>query len=212
MILKDYTPDNHAITTFHCVKQISSNAPFTMAALEISSYVNEAAFLAGARPSWNSPLQMPASSLTAPILNSVEVWLTTSPDSPFFGGAIVADQSDTLNTAQLRAWARIKRQRSEAEQSDFSCSIGTFQADKERITGATQLAVIAQLKSQSFSMPWTLQDNSVVTLDAAAMISVGEALGLHVARVFQRGRALRETIAATTTVAEADAINWGNNE
>lgn len=114
----------------------------------------------------------------------------------------------TLDDAKASAWERVKLARDAAEQADFACDGATYQADRERITGATQLALLAQLADAPYSIDWTLSDNSLRTLDAAGMIAVGAALGEHVAGVFAIGRDLREQIAAATTIEQLDAIQW----
>ena len=113
-----------------------------------------------------------------------------------------------LDGAKAQAWERIKQSRIVAEGSDFFCNGDAYQSDKERISGAVQMALMAQLYSMPYSIDWTLSDNTVKTLDAAGMIAVGLALGLHINTVFSVGRDLRTQIETATTIAEIDAIGW----
>lgn len=114
----------------------------------------------------------------------------------------------TLDSVKARTWARIKQARALAESADFMCCGATYQADKDRIVGATQLALMAQAAGQPYSIDWTLSDNTHLTLDAAGMIAVGAALGGHVAEAFAIGLQLRGQIAAATSFEELDAIVW----
>lgn len=114
----------------------------------------------------------------------------------------------TLDSAKGRTWERIKAARSVAETSDFACGGVVYQADKDRITGAAQLALMAQVAGQPYSIDWTLSDNSHLTLDAAGMIAVGAALGAYVAEAFAIALHLRGQIAAATTFEELETIVW----
>lgn len=208
MILKNFTTPNGVALGVHMLKRIDINAPFNTAQLSVHSYASEAAYLAGSGLAWNTPLQMPLFSLQGELGDIAERWLATDPASPFAGGSIAADRSGTLDIARGRAWARIKQARALAETADFTCGGVVYQADKERITGAAQLAQLALAGGQPYSIDWTLSDNTQVTLDAAGMVAVGTALGDQVAQVFAIGHALREQIASATSIDALESIVW----
>ncbi|MGK5031518.1 DUF4376 domain-containing protein [Janthinobacterium sp. MDT1-19] len=208
MILKNFTTPNGVAVGFHMLKRIEINAPFDTAQLSVHSYASEAAYLAGYGLAWNTPLQMPLFQLQGDLGSIAERWLATDAVSPFAGGSIAADRSDTLDTARARAWTRIKQARSLAEAADFVCCGVMYQADKDRIVGATQLALMAQAAGQPYSIDWTLSDNTHVPLDAAGMIAVGAALGAHVTGAFAICLQLRGQIAAATSFEALDAIVW----
>lgn len=113
-----------------------------------------------------------------------------------------------LAEAKAYKWTALKAARTVAEAASFTCDGSVYQADKERISGAVQLALLAQLAGQPFSIDWTLSDNSVRTLDAAQMIAVGVALGTVVSSIFDTARQLRIQLDAANTVEEVDAIGW----
>lgn len=117
---------------------------------------------------------------------------------------------DPRSLADLKAekWVAIKAARDAAEFGGFTWDGSVFDSDlisQSRIQGATQLAGLAPM---TFSLDWTLADNSVRTLNAMQMIAVGEALGAHVATQHSIGRSLRAAIEAATSAAELDAIAW----
>ena len=114
----------------------------------------------------------------------------------------------TLVSVKAHTWERIKAARNAAETADFMCGGRLYQADKDRIVGAAQLALMARAAGQPYSIDWTLSDNTHVTLDASGMIAVGAALGAHVAEAFAIGIHLRQQIAAATSFEELDAIVW----
>jgi hypothetical protein len=120
---------------------------------------------------------------------------------------------DPRNLDQLKdaKWAEIRAQRQLAEQGGFTWSGMTFDSDtlsQQRIQGAAVLALMAQLGSMPWSIDWTLADNSVVTLSAADMIAVGQALGAHVASVHATARALRLEILAAGSAEALAQVAW----
>jgi len=104
-------------------------------------------------------------------------------------------------------WGQIKQQRAAAEGAGFECDGCRYDSDavsQQRISGAVQLAMM----SPTFSIGWTLEDDTTVTLDAAGMAAVGIALGVHVQTVFAKGQALRTAIDAATTREDVEAVTW----
>lgn len=78
---------------------------------------------------------------------------------------------------------------------------------RSNIAGATLAATIARGANQPYSVVWTLQDNTTVTLDADAMIAVGLAVMAHVDACYSRGRVLRAAIDGAADMAELLAID-----
>lgn len=62
------------------------------------------------------------------------------------------------------------------------------------INGAVTMAMLAQANSQSYSIDWTLADNTTITLDADGMIGLGLAVGTHVDAMYQAARVHKEAI------------------
>jgi hypothetical protein len=113
----------------------------------------------------------------------------------------------TLQDIKDVQWALIKQSRTRAEYSGFTWDGSIFDSDavsQNRITGAVTLAQL----SSSFTIDWTLQNNTVRTLSQTDMLQVGAALGVHVQTQFTKGQALRAQIDAATTVAEVEAVVW----
>lgn len=114
----------------------------------------------------------------------------------------------SLESIKEYTWKRIKTARTLAEQAPFECNGYLYDANKAQISGAVQMALLAQLAGQPFSIDWTLKNNTTKSHDASEMLALGIALGKHVSNIFDKGRRLREQIDTATTVAELDAINW----
>ena len=117
----------------------------------------------------------------------------------------------TLQDFKDAKWAEIKQHREAAENGGFTWGGSPFDSDplsRSRIQGAAQLATLAKINNQPFSIDWTLADNSVRTLNAQEMIEVGMALGAHINEQHVRARQLREQIEAATTPEQVQAVRW----
>jgi hypothetical protein len=210
-INKSVQADNGITVSYHRPSRLTVDLTSNTAQLTVNSHACEQAALDNLPIAWQWHLDLPANSLVgdAPtLLEEIEAALISLDTSPFYGGERVIDRSDTLEAAKERAWSRIKQARAAAEASDVIYDGGAYQADKERICGATQLAWMAKQTGEPFSVTWTLTDNSTRTLDADGMIALGVALGMHVTQVYDTGRALREQIAAATTIEEVETVGW----
>ena len=120
---------------------------------------------------------------------------------------------DPRTLADLKAakWLEIKQARNQAEFGGFTWEGSTFGSDlisQSRIQGAAQLATLALMNSQPFSIEWTLADNTVRTLSATDMLAVGTAMGVHISTQHALSRIKRNSIDAATTVDEVSLITW----
>ena len=117
----------------------------------------------------------------------------------------------TLDQHQADKWTAIKAARDAIEFGGFTWDGSTFDSDPEsqsRIQGAAQLATLAMIASQAFSVDWTLATNAVRTLTGADMLAVGQAMGVHIMTTHATGRALREAIEAATIPEQLESIVW----
>lgn len=115
----------------------------------------------------------------------------------------------TLDDRKAERWASVKRKRDAAEFGPFSWGALTFDGDaesKSRLSLAAMAAQAAIAAGDGWSVDWTLADNSTVTLSAADVIGVVQAMGANITAAHQAARIKRAAIEAATTVEELDAI------
>lgn len=213
-ILKTMTMPNHGVSEFHFVRRYEASFLDSKASATVLSYANEAAFISGSGPIWNTPVAIPTSvcdSVSSNLINTLEVWLTNTEvdGNPFINGVIVADNSQTLQTIQERTWDKIKVKRSFYEYNGFYTPLGRFDSNEEsmrRISASTTSAMVAKSNGETFLIEWTLSNNSVVSLDADQMISVGVAAVRHVTETHDFARMLRTLIDNATTVEELKSV------
>ena len=128
------------------------------------------------------------------------------------GYELIPPDIQALRAAKI---LQIKRDRERVENGGCDVTIGENQyrldtdlKSRLRISGAVQMAMLAQAANQPFVIDWTMEDNSSVTLDAAGMISVGLAVGYHTAAVFERCTSLKSMVELATTAESVESINW----
>lgn len=117
----------------------------------------------------------------------------------------------TLQDFKDAKWAEIKQHREAAENGGFTWDGSPFDStpiSQSRIQGAAQLATLAKINNQPFSIEWTLMNNGTRSLSADDMIAVGMALGAHINEQHVRARQLREQIEAATTPEQVQAVRW----
>lgn len=116
--------------------------------------------------------------------------------------------SVTLAELQSQAWTRIKAERDRREQSGAPYLTKILDSDEKsvtRISIAVQAAQAAISAGTAFSLDWTMQDNSVVTMTAAEVVSMSVALATHSNGLHLAARAVHEKILAATDAAEVEA-------
>ena len=119
-------------------------------------------------------------------------------------------ETSTLDEARALAWTAAKRARDAAESADFEFAGTLYQPDVAKITGAVLAALLPSAEADPFAIDWTVSDNSVVTLNAQQVMSLGLTLTARINGIHQRGRALRDLINNATTPAEAYGFTWNS--
>jgi hypothetical protein len=117
----------------------------------------------------------------------------------------------TLDDLKASQWASMKAERDWREYGTFSWDGSVFDCDRDstaKIMGAVQTAMIAAQAGQSFSVDWTLADNTVRTLSGADLIAAGATLTAQVSSIYSTGRTLRDEIEAATTAEDVLAVAW----
>lgn len=115
----------------------------------------------------------------------------------------------TLQDRKAEKWAHAKAERDAQEFGPFSWGAFTFDGDAESKSRLSLAAMAAQAEiasGQVWEVDWTLADNSTVTLSAADVIGVVQAMGANITAAHQEARLKRAAIEAATTVEELDAI------
>lgn len=111
----------------------------------------------------------------------------------------------------------INKARDNAEQGGFEYLGKVFDSDPvscQRIALASQTALISKQAQQEFSVEWTCQDNSKITLSADETIGMSLALTSWSNTCHVKASELKALVDKAETKEEIDAIEWsstGNN-
>jgi hypothetical protein len=210
-IAKPVQAENGITINYHRPVHLAVDLVSNAAQVTVNSHATEQAALDGLPVAWQSRIVVPATLLAGDqptLLAEVENALIALEGSTFFGGQLVADLCGSLDVAKARAWAAIKAMRAVAEEGNFIYDGGSYQADKVRINGAVQLAVLAKANGAAYEETWTLTDNTTRQLNADQVIALGVALGQFVSGIYATGRALRVTINEAETIEAVNAVRW----
>lgn len=114
----------------------------------------------------------------------------------------------TLFDLQAAAWARIKSERDRREQAGAPYLGKILDSDEKsvtRISIAVQAAQAAISAGTAFSLDWTMQDNSVVTMTTAEVVGMSVALAAHSNSIHQAARVARIAIDEAKSDKEVEA-------
>ena len=124
---------------------------------------------------------------------------------------IVAIPELTLDELKQAKREEINKARDNAEQGGFEYLGKMFDSDPvscQRIALASQTALISKQASQEFSVVWTCQDNSKITLSADETIGMSLALTSWSNSCHVKASELKTLVDKAETKEELDAISW----
>lgn len=106
--------------------------------------------------------------------------------------------------------ARVKSLRDQKETEGFAYMGKMFDSDERSVLRITQAALTAMAMGPTFTIDWTAMDNSVVTLDQAAMIGMPAALAVYANNLHTVAKTKKAAIdAADFATLEAYDVNAG---
>jgi hypothetical protein len=117
-----------------------------------------------------------------------------------------------LALAQAEKWAEIRAERDRRESGTFPYMGKELQCDVVsvlRMTGAKEAALAAISNGVTFSETWTCADNSLLPVDAEAVLGMLPALAVFSSSLHATARLLRAQIyAEDATEASVEAVTW----
>ena len=199
-LYKQMIAPNGATVEYHKILKIETTEDLSSLLVHVGSWPNYQTFLNHNSAIWNSHVLTPIGNLLDISQNNLLI------SEEFTGSTIMQDIEPVADT-RARKWFEIKNARDAQEFGGFYWDNSKFDSDlisQSRIQGA----VILAMQNPSFTIDWTLKDNSVRTLSAADMLAVGQALATHVEIAHTKARTIRTQLDAATTIPEVEAIFW----
>jgi len=203
MFIIEKTMPNGAIANYHVVAKYEVH-PGAVYAI-VNSYASETREMI----SWQDTYTFPTHVFQIESLDDVEVFLTAT-GAPFEGGIIIPEEAATLDEQKARKRARLKLKRDQVDWGGVATPNGVVDSDAEskiKILGAFVVAQSKLAMGEPHSVDWRFSDNSVVTLDAQAVMVMGAAVYAHTEHCQAVKNALDAAIDAATTVEELDAVD-----
>ena len=116
----------------------------------------------------------------------------------------------SLAAAQATRWAAAKAYRATRRTGGCSTALGRVQTDmasREAITSAATDATNSKLALPSWSIDWTMEDNSIKTHNATQMIAMATAVRIYTNACQTASQTIRKAIYATTTTAAVATVD-----
>lgn len=101
-----------------------------------------------------------------------------------------------INEVREMLKKRVKTLRDQKETEGFAYMGKVFDSDERSVLRITQAALTAMAAGPTFTIDWTAADNSIVTLDQAAMIGMPAALAVYANQLHQSAKAHKAAIDA----------------
>ena len=209
VIQKPVTLPSGSQVTHHAIGKIEISPDGRALLVFGSSWGSAEARVDGCEPIDRFHIRIPIDAACPALMNDIGQWLVSS--DLLAGGAITPAEILAVEDVRLARWAYVKARRMAAEFGPFEFEGLVFDADQmsqARIQGAVQLAVLSLQAGGNFAIDWTLADNTVVTLSAAQMLGVGQALAANVQAAYDTARVLRQQIEAAGTAEAIGEVRW----
>lgn len=168
---------------------------------------------------FNSTSQLPASASETQIINAIKSIVGESSEKTADSEleAYIARQrsmeseEERLAHAKAKKIREINQARDSEEQSGFlylGKVIDSNDISVIRINTVVLAAMYAQALGQPFSIEWTTQDNSTLTLNANQVIGMPSALASSADALHQKARGLKALVNQANSLSEVEAVTW----
>lgn len=117
----------------------------------------------------------------------------------------------TLEDVKRDCRSQINAERDTREQAGFPYLDKVLDSDAksvQRISITVQAAQAAMAVGQPFSVDWTCQDNTTLTMDAAQVMGMPVALALYAKQLHEHAQTRKAEIDAATTIEDAESVHW----
>ena len=214
-ILKTATTPNGAALAYHRPIRLEVDFAANIVMVHVASFIDEAGFIAGKPRAWVWYVTLPVSGTN---LSAVETTLTTDASSPFSGGAIVTDATDTLEAVKSRKYASLSESCHAQIVGGFTSSaLGAAYSypakplDQSNLTGSV-LASILPGNAATWTTPFWCADSTGAwafrTHSAAQIQQVGNDAKAALLTALNKNQTLGGQVSAATTIAAVNAVVW----
>lgn len=140
-------------------------------------------------------------------ISAFESACVNQPGGVLHGGDVVDSPSaeTVIGLERSAAWSRVRTARDTHLAAGCATPHGHFDTD---LTSIVNLLGATASMQEGESMPWILQDHSVVVLTKSQLLAAGRQLAEFRAQVYAHGSAIYQQIQAAESVEAVRAIRW----
>ena len=117
---------------------------------------------------------------------------------------------EILEYIRNKKWEEIKKARNDAETSGCPFKDKILDSDQRSVTKINVMIEAAKQVGESFTIDWTMQDNSVLTLTYEDALSIPLILAQYSNQLHEKARVYREKIYSETNIKNIMNIKWEN--
>lgn len=199
-LFKKMTSVNGVPVEYHQIIKAELLGDSDVVNVQVGSWSSEEAFISGFPAAWNTYTAVPSNNLYA----TIQTQLLQTQD---FEQAVVLIEKEPLSVLQQRKWLQIKAAQTAQETGGFEFLGVKFDSDLASQT-KIQGAALQAMQDPSFSVTWTLADNSTQQLNAQELVDLNKALIAHIEQTHNHAQELRAQISAATTSEAINQITW----
>lgn len=213
-IIKEVVTPNGAATTFHKVTSITFSGDFLVGKVQVTSWKDQAAYLAGSMPAWNWYPEIPYAAFDGPPLASTETALVADGALLSSGAIVVLAETQDIDSVRTRKNAEINAARWVANNTTFTYGgkqIAVDPLSRSDIDGAAMEILNQGALPANWPGAWKAVDNTYVSLpDLASWRLFYTAMYQQGLDNFVHSQALKTYMNnPLRTIEEVEAIHWG---
>jgi hypothetical protein len=198
-ILKSFTAPNGVPVSYHRLGQVEGRLPDLT--VQVHSYVDREAFLAGKPPAFAHYLPFDAR-LLVEMFEQAALGLEA-----LAGGAVEVDGAVEVEAAQARRWAKLKAER---DARDFApVAHGDFEVDADQQSRIDIMGAVMSMQAGGQSARlWRCADNVMRELTLADLLAIGTAIAARRQQLVETSDQLYQQLQAAETVEAVEAVAW----
>jgi hypothetical protein len=198
--------------SFHVLFNIATRRPFKDLSLTVDSYADEATYLAGGGLIMRHMVSMPSPTNEGHLSNDVHEWLVGDAASPFQGGQIIPDATDSIEALRTRKSAEINAAWIRADSTAFEYSGEQFRAGADDVLRLTSINGYISLTNE---MPpawigvWkTMADTYIALPDVDSWKPFYTAFVMKGVNNYLVAQALKARLVTAESAADIATIHW----
>ncbi len=199
-ILKPFTAPNGVPVSYHRLGNVEGRFPDL--SVQVQSYVDREAFLAGRPPAYMHYIAFDASAMAATLEQAALAI------EGLAGGTLEADETADLDAARVRRWIKIKAERDARDTAPIEIEPGVaLDGDTQSRSDILGAVVAMQLRGAT-EKRWRCADNVMRDLTLEQIVAAGLGIEARRQHLIEVSDGLWQALLAAQTVAQVEGVTW----